>query len=552
MLVNTGSVDANGNVVIKETIDEAGTTWYTGTIVKKNIVDYYNTTSDSKAYLHFRQNTSYMLIITFQKDAVRIITVIPQVEEWLPGEGDADDPWQEQALGQPQMFDNIVWSDRNLGADHYDPTGQYYEQAVGYFYQSGRNIPYYPFKYENYNGYDEAGNKKKPDLKDMGSQDISNSNTTYTSTVFRFYPVVDDRLLRMTSSKVWTMANTQKPQMVIPESAPTDTYFDFLKGNDNGNTGLTDEQNVFWEKGQQNQPVSGAWLIPSSKDFLTIFPSTPHAGNITFRAGGNNSTPMNWNPAAMSEKVKVLRVTVPYYDTVECTQPWQDNPSEMYKKAWNTLKDNQDPGSTIYIPGTNDRAYATSPGYAGNPSYEPDGDPEDGFASVYVISREEGDLVEPDILKGKDIGGEKDWAIKSWGTIYAIKRIYTSQAYRMRWRVLSSSEPAKNPRFYVEICRYRCNADSKLTVDNYKSYDWEHYAAKLYFTISGLGDWTGHYINFGTECQYATSDPISEGKTSAVQIKVSGDEASNAFIAVVKNVVNRNFGMQIRPIGGGK
>lgn len=522
---------------------------WTGTVVKNSIIDNYTNEA-----IRFKQNTAYTLVISFQKNSVRIITVIPQVEEWLPGEFNEEtkEPWQEQALGQPQMFDNIVWSDRNLGAEYHDPSGQYYEQAVGYFYQPGRNIPYYPFKYLEYSGYDAAGNKKKPDLKDIHSQDLSNSNTAYNGTVFRFYPVVDDRLLKMTGSDDWAMDKNYTPQMIIPESCPTDNiYFNFLKGTDSGNTGLTDAQNMKWEEGQQNQPVSGAWVIPSSKDFLTIFPSTPHAGNITFRTGGYNSSPMSWNPGAMSEDVKVLRVTVPYYDTKECDKPWKKNPSEMYTKAWNTLKDNLDPGSTIYIPGTNIRAYTTSPGYAGNPNYEPDGDPEDGFASVYVISRDGDDLVEPDILKSADLSG-KNWAIKSWGTIYAIKRIYTSQAYRMRWRVLSSSEPARNPCFYVEICRYRCNADSKLTVDNYKSYDWDHYAAKLYFPICGLGDWTGQYINFGTECEYATSDRISDGKTSSVQIKVSGNDAYNAYIAVITNVINRNFGLQIRPIGGGK
>lgn len=564
MLVNTGSVDANGNAVIKETTDEAGTKWYSGTIKKDNIVDYYDTEPGNIAYLHFKQNTSYMLIITFQKDAVRIITVIPQVEEWLPGEGTEENPWQEQALGQPQMFDNIVWSDRNLGANHYDPLGGNFEETVGYFYQSGRNIPYYPYVVP-----DKGGTGPTSGYTNKLDQDLANGNSAYQNSVYRFYPIVDKQILNMRGSNWWCMYNYDQtnmtfdsgkpqygePQMMIPETMPTDSYFDFLCGaNNSSDSGLksdkqmignsrTPNQDMHWEKGQQNQPVSGAWIMPSSDQFLSVFPSTPHAGNITFRKGANNSNPMEWYPASMSEEIKVLRVTVPYYKKGMTSAAKSNN--DKYVAAWNILNDNEDPGSTT-------EGYDIGPGENNNPDYEPNGDPEDGYASVYVISRMDGDVVAPDILNKPDLAG-KDWAIKSWGTIYAIKRIYTAEAYRMRWRVLSATKNAKNPCFYVEVCRYRCNSDSKLTVDNLSDYDWKHPAATIYFPICGLGDWTGEYINFGTECQYATSNAISDdGKTDAVQIKVTGNDAYNAYIAVVRGVINRNFGKQIRPIGGGK
>lgn len=529
MLTNTGgSADS-----IEEVTDADGVTWFRGTIVKTEIIDYYTEVTNPDRVLYFKQNTSYMLIITFQKDAVRIITVIPQVEEWLPGEGTADNPWQEQALGQPQMFDNIVWSDRNIGADHFDPTGSDYEKCVGYFYQAGRNIPYYPFKYSKYKN-------AWPTAADKHAQDLANGNSAYNQTEYRFFPMVDHRILNMYASNDWTMSKSYTPQMSIPEQKPSN-YFNFVKDGNNNNptNGLSDSRNMYWDKGQSNQPVSGAWVIPSSQDFLTIFPSTPHAGNITFRVGGDNSNPMNWNLNAMSTSQRVLRVTVPYY-VKDMSGPAKNNASAKYTDAWNTLDSNNDPGCT----GT---GYSSGPGSGSNPNYEPDGDPEDGFASVYIISREGDDEVVPDILKKTDLAGQ-NWVIKSWGTIYAIKRIYTSEAYRMRWRVLNASKTAKNPCFYVEICRYRCKPDAELTVSNYKSYDWDHPAATIYFPICGLGDWSGQYINFGTECQYATSDKIENGRTSSVQIKVSGNDGYNAYIAVVKKQVNRNFGIQIRPI----
>lgn len=533
MLGNTGSPGG----ITEETDADGVTTWYKGTIVKDEIIDYYTDVTAPDRILYFRQNTSYMLIIAFKKDSVRIITVIPMVEEWLPGEVTPEGPWQDQPMGQPQMFDNIVWSDRNIGADHYDPTGSDFEKCVGYFYQAGRNIPYYPFKYKEYSG------GAKPDINDKNKQDLANSSSSYGISKYRFYPVVDSSILNMTGSEEWTMYNDQgNPQMMIPETKPADDYyFNFSRGKDNSNQiGLNSAQDMHWDKGQSKQPLSGVWKIPSSREYLTIFPSTPHAGNITFRKGWYNSDAMGWKGDAMTGAgaPDVLRVTVPYY--YDGMKSPARGGNAKYTEAWNRLESNKDPGCTS-------EGYSIGPGDYGNPNYEPDGDPEDGYASVYIISRAGDDLVAPDILKGTDSQG-KDWVIKSWGTIYAIKRIYTTEAYRMRWRVINAAKSAINPCLYIEICRYRCKPDARLTVDNYKDYDWEHPAATIYFPICGLGDWTGEYINFGTECEYATSDKIENGKTSAVQIKITGNDAYNAYIAVVRGVINRTFGMQIRPI----
>lgn len=568
MLVNTGSVDENGKAVIEEesvTNDDGTTaTWYRGTIHKDNIVDYYNTTPETEVFLHFKQNTSYMLIITFQKDAVRIITVIPQVEEWLPGEGDAKDPWQEQALGQPQMFDNIVWSDRNLGADHYDPSGINFEKTIGYFYQAGRNIPYYPFDTRLYAHYDEQ-DSPVPNLIPYPTPEHKRTNslageTSYFKSFYRLFPIVDAKLLNMfrlnncpvrpgsngpsnNGSWLWSIqrSKNEPPQLFIPENKGTN-YFDFVRGD--VNQGLEDNQNMKWNDGQKNQPVSGSWVIPSLSDFMTIFPSTLFAGNITFRKCSSDEDAMHWSGGGvMEDKYTTLRVTVPYYKK-NMEEP--TGKSSKYLEAWRTLNQNSDVGTTQL------EAYSYSP----SSSFwgEPDGDPEDGYASVYVISR----VTNPDkkiydVEKlPEEIKKLDFYKTTEWGTIYAIKRVYTNQAYRMRWRVLVNPIVlGSSPSLYVEVCRYRCNATDRMNETNYKDYDWDHPAARLYFPICGLGDWTGGYINFGTECQYATSDAIKDGKTSAVQIKITGDGDDNQYMSVIKGRINRNFGMQIRPIGGG-
>ncbi len=508
----------------KGTVTGNDTDGWTGTVIKESITDNYTNKT-----LHFKQNTAYTLIISFQKDAVRIITVIPQIEEWIPGEGSLEDPWQEQAMGQPQMFDNIVWSDRNLGSDHFDPSGENFEKTIGYFYQSGRNIPYYTFNPDI---------SQVPDFNDKNTQNIAEKNTAWSESAYRFFPIVDPKIRKMSGNWYWTMKHsTGNPQMMIPEKMPEgDWYFDFMQGTNEWNTGLDENQDMHWEDGQQNQPTTGVWIIPSSSDFLTIFPSTPHSGNITLRNGGNNETPMNWgsNNNNRIQGTNTLRVTVPYY-VENMNEP--TNRSDKYREAWRTLQTNNDEGTTHI-----DKYYAGAPG-GNNAKYEPDGDPEDGYASVYVIS------ANPDDTKSLPDNIKDHFEIKSWGSIYAIKRIYTPKAYRMRWRVLIAKAGTRNPCLYIEICRYRCNSTDHLTEDNYKrDYDWDHPAARIYFPVCGLGDWNGQYINFGTECQYATSDPIINGKTSALQIKITGDNATNAYIAIVKEKINRNFAKQIRPI----
>ncbi len=538
---------------------------WSGTIVKDFIIDCTDDVNSDK-HLYFRQNTIYTLVIWFVRDAVRIITVVPMVEPWIDGEGTETDPWEDQALGQPQMFDNVVWSDRNVGADHYDPTdGTHFEATVGYFFQAGRNIPYYPFKVAE-GAPDYATISEK-----MEGQLLSAEITDWGKTPFRFYPIVDKRILNLKESYWWTMGWSATPQMSIPESKPENAYFDFLKAYGDPEqrylTGLQDDQNMYWDQNPDNQPVAGLWKIPSAAEFVTVFPSTPYAGNISFNKIGHKTSLDDWglNGAKDSEKdfqmerpdpnhperTDVLRVTVPFYTsdmkdhTVE-THTFPAGTDSFYKAAWETLRSHGDQGTT-HLEQYKHGWDQSDPGTM--PELEPMGDPAPGYASTYIISRAGDDetTLSEDFLKKADPNNDR-FIVRSWGTIYAIKRVYTSEAYRMRWRAKIAKEGTKNPCIYIEVCRYRCNETDSLTEENYMKYDWDHPAARIYFPIGGLGDFTGDYINFGMECVYATSDPISNGRVNALQIKITGNNASNAYIAVVKGQLNRNFGMQIRPV----
>ena len=89
----------------------------------------------------FKANHEYRLTITVLRDNVQIITISPMVYDWIPGftEGEKDIDY----VGQPVTFGNLMWMDRNLGADSSDPTtAENWYKTLGYYYQHGRNIPY--------------------------------------------------------------------------------------------------------------------------------------------------------------------------------------------------------------------------------------------------------------------------------------------------------------------------------------------------------------------------------------------------------------------------
>lgn len=123
-------------VVLRKTDD--ATYDKTMTIPLYEVVSEHSASTDA---FRFKANHEYRLTITVLRDNVRIITISPMVYDWIPGfaEGEKDIDY----VGQPVTFGNLMWMDRNLGADSGDPTtaGNWYK-TLGYYYQHGRNIPY--------------------------------------------------------------------------------------------------------------------------------------------------------------------------------------------------------------------------------------------------------------------------------------------------------------------------------------------------------------------------------------------------------------------------
>ena len=108
----------------------------------KNDVTFTLQDSEGNPF-RFLSNHSYKLSVIVMKNDIRVVTVSPQVYDWIDVdfEGVAVNPDQEVYLGQPVFFGGLMWMDRNLGAKSADCENDWWN-SIGYYYQFGRNVPY--------------------------------------------------------------------------------------------------------------------------------------------------------------------------------------------------------------------------------------------------------------------------------------------------------------------------------------------------------------------------------------------------------------------------
>ena len=170
------------------------------------------------------------------------------------------------------------------------------------------------------------------------------------------------------------------------------------------------------------------------------------------------------------------------------------------------------------------------------------GDPSAGYSSVYVISKSDQELdnVDKPISEIMTEGGHSD---PYWGTIYAIKKIGTDEAYRMRWHIVRPIEGFDN--YVLVISKYTASKTDELLFRDkdkankyyYRNYDWDNPSAVMYIPIVGMigtnSSWQeGKVGNFGTETIFLTTDKDESNKFKTFRIKIAGNNAANMFIFV--------------------
>lgn len=248
----------------------------------------------------FESNHEYDLVITITNGSL-IVTIVPRLYEWIPDETDLADNEVKSSM----TIGGITWMDRNLGATSGDPmaSDQAWENSRGYYYQFGRNIPFYIPRKIDPNNIDPITNKNIEYAPSHEDWHLSESmpypfipgkkledGATAAAPVFLVY--------NYDSWKVQTgwdenTGNTDVAQ--YPTEISKQFNFFFYNGN-----------NVCWDFNpyldtnfytkasyfnyskrnwltNANHPCPKGWRIPTREEFQLVIPTTEDAGDIPFR-----------------------------------------------------------------------------------------------------------------------------------------------------------------------------------------------------------------------------------------------------------------------------
>lgn len=463
--------------------------------------------------LELKSNVIYTIRLTVTTDEVRVVTIIPQYYDWI------DDYLETVDMGTPVSFNGVLWCDRNLGASSANPTASIEEwnKSVGYFYQFGRNIPFFPNTFRN------------------GSTDLETSLDDALQAGRKVYPAVD---LRTWSNPgydiVWEPNPWNEDVWWREDQDPNHIVWqmgEFPTGGNDRNDRLLGFYNqksnipnaaTHWNT-QSTQPCPAGWRLPTQDDWLGIMPYSPIAGNIALRV----------------------------FDKAD--ESWQTPDATRYSEP-NFAEDYKD---IVILSG----AFSPYPASMhGTPAYtgdfpllqrtETNCDPSPGRSTTYVISFDGDDWNKYTCTNGAVTPNDGTYTY-NWGVVYALKNQGTNEAYRLRWRIVlvgSEAEQARNPRAVLVIERYPASVQDRLSRDNVKTaFDWSHPVERMYLPISGLvsASWNpGTIINIGGEVAYASSGEKGGNLNYGSWFKVIGDNTTNMQISAVGSEIG--LGMQVR------
>lgn len=505
------------------------------------------------------RNHEYTLSITITNKGVRIIILTPQEAEWIPTDPVGID------LGQPVTFGGITWADRNIGAT-FAPANNKLENITnirdwdnmrGYFYQFGRNVPYFFLK------------NRKIGSSTTLYKDFENNDYTYCiSSKDRTnapYALLDGNSIASAydaavKNKSWSDVVTGGGVMPLAFTATKrDVYgsVNYVNVSDyNGDpadakrfavvTGNASDTDPWWkidnarpDKGTphtwdevRNQPCPKGWRIPTRDDWAYIMPLNKRTGDITFHPGDPSVSNTKTGKYSYKDKDGVEHVIDDFKYTA------LDN--REFNNHYRHLK--VEGGLAWWAETGGDRYDVKINGALSMPFAESLGDPVAGYTTQYLCVSPEKNLTR--------------------GTLYAIKCVGTPAAYRLKWEfVIHDDMPpvgARNSQniypVTMRISRYVSNASETLeNLQDLNELDWEHPAEVMELPDCGylFTQEKPVLVNAGNETIYACStiDP-SDGWYYAVRLKYNnftdGASLGSRYLMLIK--MRRAYGMCIRPV----
>lgn len=203
----------------------------------------------------FKSNHEYDMVITVTGSSL-VVTIVPRVYDWIPEEEvkiDSD-------VNGSMTIGGITWMDRNLGASSGDPLAgdQAWENSRGYYYQFGRNIPYYI----------------KPQ-KDKYNITYAPANGNWHLAESMPYPYIPGH----TNNAPQGVEDNYDATNTAEYPTDKSKNFNFYYGADW--SGYQKTSNTNWNS-TDNQPCPKGWRIPTANEFRLIIPNSDTAGDISF------------------------------------------------------------------------------------------------------------------------------------------------------------------------------------------------------------------------------------------------------------------------------
>mgnify|MGYP000431099113 CR=1 FL=1 len=233
----------------------------------------------------FEMNHQYTLLITVLKDEVRTIAIAPQVYDWI------DENRDDNYLGQPVTFANLMWMDRNLGAKSADCENDW-EACRGYYYQYARNIPY---------------------ILDMSQYDLAIKGSSKYEFLYTYNQYGEKVYggLQAGSTKTLDDGSTiaVRTRQNIAVNPGDEGIYEFIYDDGSGvwmygETGTNEDQfiNDYWTQSLENHPCPKGWRLPTKEDFATFLPDYTFTTNPWYK-GFNHPDPYSGEILKYQEEV---------------------------------------------------------------------------------------------------------------------------------------------------------------------------------------------------------------------------------------------------------
>lgn len=225
-----------------------------------------NEEGEDAGAFQFEVNHQYTLLITVLKDEVRTIAIAPQVYDWI------DENRDDNYLGQPVTFANLMWMDRNLGAKSADCENDW-ENCRGYYYQYARNIPY---------------------ILDMSQYDLAIKGSSKYEFLYTYNQYGEKVYggLQAGSTKTLDDGSTiaVRTRQNIAVNPGDEGIYEFIYDNGSGvwmygETGTNEDQfiNDYWTQSSENHPCPKGWRLPTKEDFATFLPDYTFTTNPWYK-----------------------------------------------------------------------------------------------------------------------------------------------------------------------------------------------------------------------------------------------------------------------------